>query len=92
VVLITNSKVKHSLSDSEYPVRVQQCREAVDAIARAAAEAAAAGGERVKVKALRDVTEEMLEAAKTSMSSIAYMRAHHCVTEDKRTLKVCVKD
>lgn len=33
VLLITNSNVKHSLADSQYPVRVQQCQAAVRALA-----------------------------------------------------------
>lgn len=33
VMLVTNSNVKHTLSDSQYPVRVQQCREAVRVLA-----------------------------------------------------------
>ena len=33
VMLITNSNVKHTLSASQYPVRVQQCQEAVRALA-----------------------------------------------------------
>ena len=32
VILIANSNVKHTLSGSEYPERVSQCREAVDEI------------------------------------------------------------
>jgi len=32
VVLVTNSHVKHNLSGSEYPKRVQQCAEAVKAV------------------------------------------------------------
>jgi galactokinase len=32
VLVVTNSGVKHSLSDGEYPVRVRQCKEAVAAL------------------------------------------------------------
>jgi galactokinase len=75
-LVVTNSNVKHKLSDSEYPQRVAQCKEAVLAIQKLFPE----------VLALRDVTEEMLVAARGDMSEVAFRRAKHCVDEDKRTL------
>merc|ERR550514_1955232 len=50
-LLVANSNVKHSLSGSEYPDRVRQCREACAAM-RAAGNAG--------VKFLRDATLEQL--------------------------------
>lgn len=38
------------------------------------------------MKALRDATVEMVEAAKGRMSQVVYRRAKHCVSEDRRTL------
>ena len=76
VVVVTNSNVKHSLSDSEYPTRVKQCQDAVKIL-------------QVKypaVKALRDATMVMLDDVKDKMSSTVYNRAKHCITEDVRTL------
>lgn len=35
VIFITNSNVKHNLGGSEYPVRVAQCKAAVEAVRRA---------------------------------------------------------
>jgi galactokinase len=32
VIFVTNSKVKHNLSGSEYPKRVAQCKAAVEAV------------------------------------------------------------
>ena len=34
VMLITNSNVKHSLADSQYPVRVKQCQDAVNILSK----------------------------------------------------------
>jgi len=130
VVVICNSNVKHTLSGSEYPDRVRQCKEAVAALQRTYPE----------ITALRDVTLEQLEflnicdadsdaknhvtavptsgdfvekvavkgssrtrhtaargkcenksegdhtALVSSMSELAYRRAHHCITEDARTV------
>jgi len=76
VVLVTNSNVKHTLSGSEYPDRVRQCKEAVAAIQK----------KHNGVKALRDCTMEMLDSVKTQMPAVNYNRARHCIKEDKRTL------
>ena len=75
-MVVSNSNVKHSLSDSEYPTRVAQCREAVKVLQ----------GKSSSLKALRDATMEMLDAVKSSMSTTVYNRAKHCITEDVRTL------
>ena len=77
VVLVTNSNVKHNLSDSEYPVRVKQCRDAVKTLQTAFP----------SVNALRDCTGlEMLDTVRGQMDDIIYKRAKHCITEDQRTL------
>lgn len=75
VLLITNSNVKHSLSDSQYPIRVKQCREAVRALAR----------RNAKIKSLRDASTQDVEAFRGDVSDVIYRRALHCVTEDIRT-------
>jgi galactokinase len=61
VVIIVNSNVKHSLASSEYPVRVKECREAVDGIKRLFGD---------EVRALRDVTLEILEQCRDVLSSV----------------------
>ena len=71
-VVIINSNKKRGLVDSEYNTRRQQC----EAVA-----------ERFEVKALRDITVEMLEARKGELDEVAYRRARHVVTEDVRTLE-----
>lgn len=77
VVVVTNSNVKHTLSDSEYPVRVKQCKEAVTQLQM----------KYPHVTALRDCPKmDMLDAVKGQMLDVIYNRAKHCITEDQRTL------
>lgn len=77
VILVTNSKVKHALTGSEYPDRVKQCKEAVAAIQKSFP----------KVKSLRDADHDMLEAVRSNLSAVAYKRARHVIDEDRRTLQ-----
>lgn len=76
VIVVTNSCVKHSLSGSEYPDRVRQCKEAV----------AVLKSRHPNVKSLRDANLQQLEDSKSSMSEVVYRRARHVIGEDKRTL------
>lgn len=76
LLIVTNSNVKHTLSGSEYPDRVRQCREAVSVLQK----------KNPDVKALRDATLEMVESARGDMDELCYKRAKHCVSEDQRTL------
>ncbi|WP_035480070.1 galactokinase [Aliagarivorans marinus] len=69
-VMIINSNKKRGLVDSEYNTRREQCEEAA---------------RYFKVKALRDVTLEQLEAAKSEISELVYKRARHVITENTRT-------
>ena len=83
-LVVTNSNVKHKLSDSEYPMRVQQCQEAVSAIRDV----------QPGVSALRDVDMKLLCDCRANMSEIAFQRARHCVSEDVRTIQAvkCLKE
>jgi len=76
VIVITNSNVKHSLSGSEYPDRVKQCKAAVAGLVK----------KGHKVEALRDATIEMLQDTKSTLDPIVYKRAKHCISEDARTM------
>lgn len=76
-LLIANSNVKHSLSGSEYPDRVRQCRDACAAMR-------AAG--HTHVKFLRDATLEQL-AKCVSLDAVTLRRARHGISEDQRTLR-----
>ena len=70
--------MKHTLSGSEYPDRVKQCKAAVEILKKE--------NPTKNITALRDVNIEMLEAAKQQMPTIVYRRARHCIGEDRRTL------
>ncbi|KAM3570144.1 hypothetical protein VYU27_007786 [Nannochloropsis oceanica] len=80
VILVTNSKVKHSLGSSEYPVRVTQCKAAVEGLRKKYPE----------IKSLRGASMEQLDSIRNDLPELVYKRARHVVTEDIRTLR-CVK-
>ncbi|WP_252177305.1 galactokinase [Endozoicomonas sp. 4G] len=71
-IVIINSNKKRGLVDSEYNTRRQQC----EAVAR-----------HFDVKALRDVSVEMLEAHRDELDEVSYCRARHVITENSRTLE-----
>lgn len=70
-VLITNSGVKHSLSDGEYAMRRKQCEDAALAL---------------QTKSLRDVNLADLRKQKDAMDEVVFQRAHHVITEIARTI------
>lgn len=76
VIIVTNTKVKHDLSESAYPARVRACKDAVAVVRR----------KYSTVTALRDVTMAMLNECKEGMDDVTFRRARHAVTEDVRTL------
>jgi galactokinase len=65
------------LAQSEYEVRLKQCREAVARIA-------ATG---LAVTSLRDVKPADLEPARSVLSDVLFRRARHIVTENNRVLE-----
>ncbi len=71
-IVIINSNKQRGLVDSEYNTRRQQC----EAVAR-----------HFEVKALRDLSVEMLEAQKDKLDEVSYRRARHVITENSRTLE-----
>ncbi len=74
-LLLTDSGVKHRLSESGYNNRADQCREAVE-ILRANDPA---------IAALRDVTPNMLDACAEKLGDLLLQRCRHVVTEIQRT-------
>mmetsp|Transcript_9384 Transcript_9384/g.40716 ORF Transcript_9384/g.40716 Transcript_9384/m.40716 type:complete len:390 (-) Transcript_9384:676-1845(-) len=71
-VVVCNSNVKHTLTGSEYPDRVRQCKAVASAIG---------------VKALRDATMDSLNSVKDKLSDVEYRRGRHVITEDNRVLE-----
>jgi galactokinase len=76
-VVVCNSGVKRALAQSEYEVRLKQCRQAV-------AQMATAG---LAVKSLRDVEPSDLESARGALDELLLRRARHVVTENQRVLE-----
>ncbi len=76
-VVVCNSGVKRALAQSEYEVRVRQCRQAVAQI----------GGVGLAVKSLRDVDLAELEIARDSLNLTLLRRARHIISENARVLE-----
>ncbi len=77
VLVVANSNVQHDIGGGEYPVRVQQCRTATQALQKV----------NSSISSLRDASLLDVAAAKDQMDDISYLRARHVVTENARTLK-----
>ena len=77
VLVVTNSNVQHNLGDSEYPVRVQQCKDATNQLAKL----------DCKIRTLRDATLDEIEVATSQglLGGILLQRSRHVVGENKRT-------
>jgi galactokinase len=71
-VLIINTNVRHKLADGEYAKRRAEC----EAAARV-----------LKVRALRDTSLKMLQAARTRLDPVVFRRARHVIAENERTLE-----
>ena len=75
-IIITNSKVKHSLVDSAYNDRRQECADALAALQT-----------ELDIKALGDLTPEKFEEHKALIKDpIQLKRAKHAVYENQRTI------
>lgn len=76
-IVIINSKVKHSLVDSAYNDRRNECETALKELQ-----------EVVAVQTLGDLTEEAFEKHKDAIKSeIRHKRARHAVYENQRTIR-----
>lgn len=76
-IVITNSKVKHSLVGSAYNDRRNECETALEELKKV-----------VDINTLGDLSEEKFEAHKDAITSdICRKRAKHAVYENQRTIK-----
>ncbi len=76
-IVITNSKVKHSLVDSAYNQRRQECTDALAELQKV-----------VDIKTLGDLDEETFEKYKDAIKDpIRQKRAKHAVKENQRTIQ-----
>jgi len=73
---ILDSRVKHDLAASEYPLRQQQCRQAVEYFARL----------DPAIRSLRDVSVQTMRRHLVQMDPVAAARASHVITENQRVL------
>ncbi len=76
-VLICQSGVKHSLVESEYNKRRQECEQGVAVLAN----------RFPGIRALRDATIEQLDACKPEMNEVVDKRCRHVIMENDRVLK-----
>jgi galactokinase len=77
-LIIADTGVRHKLDEGGYNLRRQQCEQAVAVLSR----------KYPQVRALRDVTPEMLRAEKARLPREVEMRARHVVEECARTVRM----
>ncbi|MCH5256233.1 MAG: galactokinase [Lachnospiraceae bacterium] len=76
-VVVTNSKVKHSLVDSAYNTRRSECEQALEELKTV-----------VDIKSLGDLTEEEFETHKSAIKDeVRIRRAKHAVYENRRAVR-----
>ena len=76
-IVVTNSKVKHSLVNSEYNTRRSECETALKELQTV-----------TDIKGLGDLTEEEFEALKSAIKDETRVkRAKHAVYENRRTIR-----
>lgn len=76
-IVVTNSNVKHSLVNSEYNVRRNECEKALEELQTV-----------VKINGLGDLSEEEFEANKSVIQDeVRVKRAKHAVYENQRTIR-----
>jgi galactokinase len=78
-ILLFDTRVKHSLADSAYNERREQCENGVSIIRKFHPE----------VKSLRDANQEMLDTYVKAVDETVYRRCTYVVSEIKRLLNGC---
>lgn len=76
-IVICHSGVKHSLVDSEYNKRRQECETGVTVLSR----------HFPAIKALRDVTIKQLNIYADELDPVVFKRCQHVITENDRVLQ-----
>lgn len=79
-LLLCNTKVAHTLAESAYNKRREECQEGVSQVKQRFPE----------VKSLRDVTPQMLEKAKGEMAPLVYQRCAYVIRENERVITTCL--
>ncbi|MEM6263882.1 MAG: galactokinase [Bacteroidota bacterium] len=78
-LVLLNSCVSHALADSAYNDRRNECEMGVELLKQF----------DPKIRKLRDVSMEMLEAHRDALPEIVYRRCKHVVQENERVLAAC---
>lgn len=76
-ILLLNTMVSHSLADSEYNTRRQECEEVVQVISKRYPE----------VRSLRDINMERLKQSRNDLSEVLLKRAAYVINENVRVLE-----
>ena len=76
-LLLLNTNISHSLADSEYNTRLQECLTGVEAMKTL----------YPYVASLRDADQEMLTAVKDTISTTVFNRCNYIIEENDRVLK-----
>jgi galactokinase len=76
-IVVVDTKVRRSLTSSEYNVRRAQCEEAVSVLSEYLPD----------IRALRDVSSSDLERFKEHLPETVYRRARHIVADNERVLQ-----
>lgn len=76
-LLLLNTNISHSLADSEYNTRLNECSEGLDEIKK----------NNPEVKSLRDVDFKMLADVKEKLNATIYNRCEYIIEENQRVLK-----
>jgi galactokinase len=78
-ILLVDTKVKHSLADSEYNTRRAECETGVSIISK----------NYKQVRSLRDVSIDMLQNAQSEIDPVVYRRCDYVVREIQRVTEAC---
>lgn len=78
-IVLLDSKVKHELGSSEYPVRVAECKTGVNYLQQF----------DKNIKSLRDVTLPFLETHREGLADQIYRRCKYVVMENERVWTAC---
>jgi galactokinase len=78
-IVLIDTNVKHSLNESEYNVRRQQCEEGVAMVKK----------HHPDVHTLRDVTMDMLNQYVLPHNELVYRRCSYVIEENERLLTAC---
>jgi len=78
-IALCDSQVKHAHAGGEYNTRRSQCETGVEIVRR----------RHPQVVSLRDITDDMLEAARPEMDDVVYRRCAYVLAENQRVLAAC---